>query len=420
MLAHCNRWLLPSAALYVALLTTNALNFWRSLSLSVGGLCAIFIVVAGLRNAGPRVPSPGKFLMAAFVAWCAWCTASLLWSQRPGYSENQWRGEIMWNTVLVLMVYVAAADARAWRIVLKSLLAVFALAATFAVLLQFSPWGWNPGRWHLGVGPWTTYLVLLTPFLVTLLLPPPAGLGVNRRAYTIAAALMVLVLATARISDNRMVWVALAVAMGVIGGLGALRWRGASASLRMRWLLPLMLLLVVTVAALFADAAREKAEAFFPPDTPIAQTLADDPRLALWEHMVAHIRMRPWTGFGFGRAILASQLRSELGDPLLWHAHNLFGSQWLQTGAIGLALFLTMLGALTWRYVQFFRAPGDALAVVGIIGLALLAGFVMKNLTDDFLFRANAKQFFALNALLIGWGTRLERAEEPAATPETG
>ena len=34
--------------------------------------------------------------------------------------------------------------------------------------------------------------------------------------------------------------------------------------------------------------------------------------------------------------------------------------------------------------------------------------------------RANAKQFFALNALLLGWGTRLERAERPAATPGTG
>ncbi len=419
MLAHCNRWLLPSAALYVALLTTNALNFWRSLSLVVGGACAVTIVAAGLLARGRRVPAPGMFLPLAFVAWCLWCTASLLWTQRPAYSFAQWRQEVMWTSVIVLIVYVAAVmDARAWRVILKSLFAVFAISGAFALLLELSPWGWNPGRWHLGVGPWTTFLVLITPLLLTLMLPPPTGLGVSRRAYATAAFLMALVLATARVSDNRMVWVGLAVAIAVVSGLGALHWRTALTT-PARWLLPLMLVLVVTIGALFTDAAREKAEVFFPPDTPIARTLEEDPRLALWEHMVAHIRVRPWTGFGFGRAILASELRSELGDPLLWHAHNMFGSQWLQTGAIGLALFLAVLGGLVWRYVRFFRASEDALAIVGIIGLALLAGFVLKNLTDDFLFRANAKQFFAFNALLIGWGTRLERSgsRTPAEPP---
>ena len=44
-----------------------------------------------------------------------------------------------------------------------------------------------------------------------------------------------------------------------------------------------------------------------------------------------------------------------------------------------------------------------------LVGLTLLAGFVGKNLTDDFLFRSNAKEFWALSAMLVGYGTRRAR-----------
>ncbi len=53
------------------------------------------------------------------------------------------------------------------------------------------------------------------------------------------------------------------------------------------------------------------------------------------------------------------------------------------------------------------------LAFLGVVGLSLLTGFVVKNLTDDFLFRSNAKEFWALIAMLTGLGTRL--SARPAA-----
>jgi O-antigen ligase len=89
-------------------------------------------------------------------------------------------------------------------------------------------------------------------------------------------------------------------------------------------------------------------------------------------------------------------------------------SQWLQTGAIGLAAFVALLAALTVRYVQFLRSSDDALAFLGIIGIALVAGFVIKNLTDDFLLRSNGKEFWILNAALLGFGMRRRNATLPA------
>jgi O-antigen ligase len=99
------------------------------------------------------------------------------------------------------------------------------------------------------------------------------------------------------------------------------------------------------------------------------------------------------------------------------HAHNLFASQWLQTGAVGVALFVAMLGAMAANFVRYVRARDDILAFLGVVGLSLLAGFVVKNLTDDFFFRSNAKELWALLAILIGLGTRI--AARDAAAPAT-
>jgi len=47
-----------------------------------------------------------------------------------------------------------------------------------------------------------------------------------------------------------------------------------------------------------------------------------------------------------------------------------------------------------------------AASALGVIGLALLACFVTKNLTDDFLHRHNAQVFWALNGMLLGLSAR--------------
>jgi O-antigen ligase len=213
-----------------------------------------------------------------------------------------------------------------------------------------------------------------------------------------------------------MVWIALAVVFAAVSALAAARWHAALRRAPVRWLAPLVALLVV-LALLFGQTARDKATAHFPPETTIAETFAQDPRLQLWDRTLTLIRERPWIGFGFGKTILAEELKSESHDPLLSHAHNVFMSQWLQTGAIGLAVFVALLAALVARYARFVRSPDDAVALLGAIGIALVAGFVIKNLTDDFLVRATGKEFWVLNAALLGFGVRLERACAGRAAP---
>ena len=355
------------------------------------------------------IPSPGTAILAALLAWSACAVASVMWSVHVAYTLREFRHELSWGLLTMAIFYVAAHDREAWRVLVATVLASFALLAALAGALAASPGGWNPERWHVGVGAFSTYLVLVAPLLLTLLAPAPAGFANGQRSLLIAGVLLALLLVAARLSDNRMVWIALASVFVTASVLAALRWRPTLARAPLRWLAPLLAVFLV-LGLLFADVARERARSNFPAQTSMAQTFSADPRLPLWDFTAARIRERPWPGYGFGKSILEDELSGALHDPLLSHAHNVFASQWLQIGAFGLVGFIALLAALGWRFVGFLRARDDTLALIGLIGLSLLVGFIVKNLTDDFLVRSNAKEFWALCATLLGYGVRLERA----------
>lgn len=401
-------WQMWATAIYLALLPSNAWTFARSLGFGMAAVLAVVIVVAGWVGRGARVPYPGHAIVAMLVLWCGWCVASLLWSLDVDYSATQAKREIGESLLAIVAFYVAPHSPVAWRNIVGVALAAFAIYASLVLGAALTPAGWDPARWHSGVGPYATHVVLVAPLLLTLLAPPPVGFGSRARTILFGVATLALLLVSARLTDNRVVWIALAVVYATASALAAWRWHASLARAPLRWMSPLFALLIV-LGVVFADVTRERAHLDFPPQTSVAQTLSEDPRIPLWDRTLQLTRERPWTGFGFGRGIVAEQLKGQLGNPMLWHAHNLFVGQILQTGAIGLTLFVGLLTALCARFVQYLRRNDDALAVVGVVGLSLVAGFVAKNITDDFLFRSNAKEFWALLALLVGFGTRLER-----------
>lgn len=409
-----NDWQLGAAGAYLALLATNALTFGRSLAFGVAALLAVLLVIRSLRTVPFEASRFPVAIIVAFAFWCLWSTSSLAWSVDPEYSAGQLRREVGWTLVAVLIFAVASRDARSWRRLVATMLLAFAcLAVLSGALMLAAPQPWDASLYHGGVGQWSTFLVLVAPLTLTLLADPPTGFANGNRSLLAALALIVLLLGAARASDNRMVWIALAVVFATASLLGGLRWHATWRRKPLRWLLPIACLLVA-LGMLFTTTAREKAQHNFPPETSVAQTLAGDPRIALWNYTVERLRERPWLGFGFGRTIIGDELRAALHDPLLAHAHNVFVSQWLQTGAIGFAGLCALLATLLWRYLAWVRSDDDATAVLGIVGAALVAGFIVKNLTDDFLFGSNAKEFWAFNAMLLGYGVRARQVREGA------
>jgi O-antigen ligase len=288
-------------------------------------------------------------------------------------------------------------------------LASLAWFSILAIGMAMTRGGWDAGRYHVGVGVWSTWLVLAAPLLFTLIAPRPAGFGASARNFVTGIVLLALLIMTARMSGNRIVWIALAVTFATASLAAAWRWSRPFARAPIRWAVPAALLLIVLAAA-FVDALVLRAQTVYHGRESVAATLENDPRIALWEDVGDRVARRPWTGYGFGRRVLAGPLSTELHNPLLAHAHNIFASQWLQTGLPGLAAFVAFVAALALRYLRFLRSHDDALAFAGMLGLALVAGFLAKNQTDDFLFRSNAKEFWALTALLLGYGMRREQA----------
>jgi len=423
MIEYCNRWLAGFAAAYLVLLPTNHGTFLKSVAFGGTLYCALALVVLlayqGQRTLEPgrtdAIPFPGWPLLATGAAWILWSLASCGWSVKPLYTAGELRREVVESALMFAAFFIAARDGATLRLLTGAALTSFAVLALLAFALAYRSSGWNPGIWHHGVGPWSTYIVLIAPLLFVLIAPAPIGAGQRKRALIAGGVLLALMLATARMTDNRMVWLALAATFGTAALTGALRWPKTFAQSSWRWLAPVAALLVVLGLA-FADTVKEKAQTHFPPQTPVEDTIKRDPRLHLWNSTVAKIRERTWLGYGFGRGILGEELRGELHDPTLTHAHNVFVSQWLQTGAVGFALFVALLTALLATFLRYVRARDDTLALVGMTGLSLMAGFLVKNLTDDFLFRSNAREFWVISAMLVGFGARLARRNKAQAT----
>ncbi|MEO8752688.1 MAG: O-antigen ligase family protein [Casimicrobiaceae bacterium] len=402
--------LLSWACIYFALVAISGHTYFRSIAFGFASIFALWLILGALFSDGEPIPVPDWYLWSAIVAWSGWSVASLAWSLHPAYTKLELGTEVGWGLATVGIFYVAARTGMAFRAMLVVAVASAAFLSVLAVIAAVAAGNFDPEhallRSHGGAGAFSTYLVLVIPLLPLLLAPRPAGFGAGPWPLALTAAVFVLLLAAARLTENRMIWVAVAAGFVVAASLAAWRWRARLQRAPRRWG-GVLLALLLLIGALFADAAFQRARTDFKPDTPVAQSFADDPRFALWQHSFERIRERPWTGFGYGKSILAEELRGELHDPLLAHAHNLFVSQWLQTGAIGVLTLLALLAALAWSYGTFMRAPDGTLAAIGLAGLVMLVTFIVKNLTDDFMIRPTSKEFWALNALLIGYGIRL-------------
>jgi O-antigen ligase len=88
-------------------------------------------------------------------------------------------------------------------------------------------------------------------------------------------------------------------------------------------------------------------------------------------------------------------------EPLaLTHAHNLFINTWLQTGIIGLALQSVLLLALLARFWRLRHVE----PLVSAAGIALVAGMLAKNVTDDFMWQTTILAFWSFSGLLLGIG----------------
>jgi O-antigen ligase len=136
--------------------------------------------------------------------------------------------------------------------------------------------------------------------------------------------------------------------------------------------------------------------------------IEQDARLALWPEIIERVEQRPLTGYGFGRGLLRDSLREELGnvDAYLWHAHNIMLEALLQLGVPGLLLFLFLLAAILREGWRLARDSDTVHAACGVALIVVVAGMLVRNMTDTLLVRQNALLYWGIVGALLGLGER--------------
>ena len=346
--------------------------------------------LAQLRDRFPRA------VLALFAAWSALAVASLAWSRDRAYTGGELKPEVLYPALALVFFFLAAREDR-WRAWWTALAAGTVIAIVSSLALATLPFAISRHAIEGGPGHLSTHLVLATPLLFALAWPRPWGR--EHGAIALVAALA-FVVAVGWFTENRMLWPALAAQL--LAGIAA--WRasahGDDASTRSlgRVTLAAGLILVAAFAASVIERSGKRLA------TPANAQVESDLRPRIWSAAAARFRDAPLLGHGFGREILAPAFAKiaprGIAHPDVRHAHNLFLDVALQLGLAGFAVFFALFAALAREYWRLLADP--RLAPLGIMGLALLAGFVVKNLTDDFLYRHNGLLFWAVNGMLLG------------------
>lgn len=344
-----------------------------------------------------RWATPDLPCKPALWAWAAIALASLAYAVDPAYSLGEIKNELGY-TMMAFAAFFAATRTR-------SRLQLWALAVLAAALV-ISIWGlitshgrpyWDDSAAHGGVGSFASLAVVALP-LGLLLWQRPGRAG---RVALLAAGLVIL--AAAAVTQQRILWMAFGVQLAAM--LGLFRYGGL---LRLRaWVMAVFVaasLALGGAAVLLVHAKKvEHSDAEY-------QDMGRDFRLQQWHKIAARIMEKPWTGAGFGRESMKKAYPDLIPDTpplsLMWHPHNVFLTYGVGMGIPGMLALALVFAALAAAYAGHVRASQPERRLVAIAGIAIVAGVITRNMTNDLFLRDGALMFWALNGGLLGWLSR--------------
>lgn len=388
------------AALFLASSVFGHTVALRLLFLAVGIILTSLVVARNSKDL-QRLPP----IWIPFLLWGAWALLSLAWSMEPDRTMKEWRNEVFYAGAGLWVCYVGAQARNAGRIFLS----IVAAAGLFACLMALRDFSRGPERyeagWHGGPGDHSSALLVLMPCVAM------AGwyaLRARRPRWMLAciAALALLLFASAYTTLSRTIWLGFAIEFLLLGALHVLRGHTASDTrLNAKRAAAAGTLALAAVAGCGAMMMSIQADR---QALGGARAFNQDTRVALWPEIGARIGERPVLGYGFGRGMLRDALQADFKtlDPHLWHAHNLFLEALLQVGIPGLALLLVLLGAIVREGWRMVRAADDTAAACGIALLGVVAGMLVRNMTDFLLVRQNALLFWGVVGVLMAFGAR--------------
>lgn len=354
-----------------------------------------------------RLPRP--FVVCA-LAWIALCVASVAWSADRAYTASELQREILYGVFAFVVLYCATRSMRDARIATYAVLGGTMLLGAFEWLRHAMPWLPYADRYEAAQGPFSTHIALVAPLLAFVAWPAPGGLAARPRTVALLAAGLI---AAGLATENRMLWLALAA--GCIVAFAAFQAGSAPDAQRGR-MLRILLGTLALIAIAIAASWEYKAARYYPHASTAVESITQDERPRVWSAAAAIVAERPLNGQGYGREIVGDRIEGVLPPKMsvhIRHAHNVLIDVAIQLGAAGVVIFLALLATLVAAYARVRHAPAGA--GVAVAGFALVATFLVKNLTDDFYFRPNSLTFWAINGMLLALAVR---ARETGSDPD--
>lgn len=354
---------------------------------------ALLLLLAGAIRSATRPPVP---LAQWWAVYAAVAMLSLIWSFDRTLSLRALQSDLLLTLVAVAAVAWWVRTDLDRGIVLAVLLAGFAVVTIAGLVAGLPTW---TGNWQdlatpfdLGVGRLSTYIVLMAPLPVALLLLAKSHWQKALLTVLVTGSVVLLALTSSRAGP-------LALGAGLFTLLLCMLRLTLPPRVRRSLLIGALLMIiasaVVTGAALVQRASEVNAS--------VSGSLKSDSRIAIWGRAAEGIAHAPLTGTGYGQRIWP-QLNTDLLErhPLASHAHNVFLNKAVQMGLPGLVSFAALLlAAIAALLRELHRAPDMTGRALASAALAMTAAMVMRNMTDDFWERSQAALYWAIVTLAL-------------------
>jgi O-antigen ligase len=358
-------------------------------------ICVGLVVAALVKGETAINPPPPLWLVLVFAPWAAWCALSLVWSVEPDRTVKELRNEIGYVALAFCVCYYAAQAPRAARAIVP------VLGTALLVLCALAYYHFAQNRpmydeaWHAGPGGLSSALLTLMP--VVLIGTWYAHRTGRVRVAWLGVALTPMLLVAAYATFNRTVWFGFAGQILLIAALLVRRGKISFAA-PMKIVVAVLAVAIVSGAAYMASHIQAERGQI---DTVAA--FSKDMRVKLWPEVLDYIKERPLTGYGFGRGLLRNSL-SENHQTMLWHAHNLFLDTMLQLGVPGVLLLLALIGATLRQGLRMANSHDDTAAACGLVVTGVVAGMLIRNMTDTLWVRQNALLYWSVLGFMFAWG----------------
>jgi O-antigen ligase len=340
-------------------------------------------------------------VVIAMLAYAIWAYLSLIWT--PEFNETlKFLKREVFLPFVIFILFFNIYHKRIWPFLFTG--AWLGLATLVLLTLnhyRFNvPWLQQADHYFPGVGDTSTYMVLLIPIFILWF-----QIGDKITIKLIAILGIIGVIYTGYMTLNRMIWPAIAVSLFLFVSL-SIRYSDNQKIRPLKWpFLIVSLLMFIMIASFAAFTAKNHVQKHEDAVEHVANVMESDARWPIWGYWVKLIAAKPLFGYGYGRdiALRHSNIKMSVKEKRNvqpgFHGHNILLNQLSQLGVVGLILFLSLFWTLGRQYWNGLYDKESR--VYALIGLTLMAGYLAKNMTDDFYTRQNLYYFWAMNGVLL-------------------